>query len=111
MSLWLSRIDRLERPSIGNWAFGQRPYFMRSAVFVRLKLEIERYLRGEVSGRSFLIAGHRGIGKTSLARRVIEDLEREIFSGAVDEARAGLLAEADRATMRRAVEIARTHKM
>lgn len=42
--------------------------------------EMLRYARGEVVGRSYLIAGHRGVGKTTMVRQAIELLERQLSS-------------------------------
>ena len=43
-----------------------------SAASGRLKSELDRYVAGEISGRSFLISGHRGAGKTTLVLKAIE---------------------------------------
>ncbi len=45
---------------------------------------MRRYVSGEVSGRSFLIAGHRGAGTTTLVRRVAERITDEIFDHLVN---------------------------
>jgi hypothetical protein len=37
-----------------------------------LQQELEKYCSGELSGRSFLIAGHRGSGKTTMVNSVVE---------------------------------------
>jgi AAA+ ATPase superfamily predicted ATPase len=42
----------------------------------RLQAVIERYCNREIAGRSVLIAGHRGAGKTTLAKAVIQNLRR-----------------------------------
>ena len=44
-----------------------------SAAYGRLCSELTRYVKGEISGRSFLISGHRGAGKTTLILKAIED--------------------------------------
>lgn len=44
-----------------------------SAAYSRLCTELYRYAAGEISGRSFLISGHRGSGKTTLVLKAIED--------------------------------------
>jgi hypothetical protein len=51
-----------------------RPAFVRSHVYEVLVRELNRFLTGEVRGRSFLISGHRGSGKTSLVLRAVDDL-------------------------------------
>ncbi len=52
---------------------------MQSDAGRMLRHELARYCAGEISGRSFLIAGHRGAGKTTMVadalRRVIEGLQ------------------------------------
>ena len=72
----------------GEWPFVSRAYFIRSNAYDTLKRELSRYVKGEVPGRSFLIAGHRGAGKTSLVRQVVEDLNRAIVDKAVEAAKA-----------------------
>lgn len=42
----------------------------------RLIRELERYVRGEVAGRSFLVAGHRGAGKTTMVLSAIEEVHK-----------------------------------
>jgi hypothetical protein len=44
-----------------------------SAAYGRICSELSRYAAGEISGRSFLISGHRGAGKTTLVLKAIED--------------------------------------
>jgi len=39
-----------------------------------LRLELARYCRGEVNGRSFLIAGHRGAGKTTMVADALDQV-------------------------------------
>jgi hypothetical protein len=46
---------------------------IESDALQRLTKEIERYGRRELAGRSILIAGHRGVGKTTLVRKAIEN--------------------------------------
>ena len=42
-----------------------------------LKLELLRYCRGEVHGRSFLVAGHRGAGKTMMVADALDKVLRQ----------------------------------
>jgi len=49
---------------------------IESDALQRLTKEIERYGRHELAGRSILIAGHRGVGKTTLVRKAIENVRR-----------------------------------
>src|ERR1043166_796597 len=48
-------------------------HVIESDALQRLTKEIERYGRRELVGRSVLIAGHRGVGKTTLVRKAIEN--------------------------------------
>ncbi|WP_416896263.1 MAG: hypothetical protein ACMVY4_12015 [Minwuia sp.] len=52
-----------------------RPAFAKSPAYETIKRELIRYLNGETRGRSFLVSGHRGAGKTSMVLRVIEDVQ------------------------------------
>jgi hypothetical protein len=72
----------------GEWPFPARAHFIKSKAYDTLLRELTRYVKGEVPGRSFLIAGHRGAGKTSLVRQVVEDLNRAIITKAVEAATA-----------------------
>jgi hypothetical protein len=57
-------------------------YVIESDALQRLTKEIERYGRRELAGRSILIAGHRGIGKTTLVRKAIENARnRSAYGG------------------------------
>lgn len=73
-----------------EWFFAPRPVFLRSDAYEILRLELMRYLSGEVPGRSFLIAGYRGAGKTALVRRVVEDVQRDAIVGAIARAARGV---------------------
>jgi hypothetical protein len=46
-----------------------------------LRQELERYCAGNVNGRSFLIAGHRGAGKTTMVSAAIDTVLRQARSG------------------------------
>lgn len=85
MVLLLDDVDK--RDALGlleEWRFDARPFFMRSNAYETLVRELRAYVRGEISGRSFLIAAHRGVGKTSLVLRVVEDLDREARRSAME---------------------------
>jgi hypothetical protein len=49
--------------------------FAESDTYRRLHREMERYVSGQTNGGSFLIAGHRGAGKTWLVHKAIERLQ------------------------------------
>jgi hypothetical protein len=51
----------------------------RSAAYDRLCSELSRYAQGQISGRSFLISGHRGAGKTTLVLKAIEDTDQKVL--------------------------------
>jgi hypothetical protein len=57
-----------------DWPRPYLPPFIATTELDQLKQELTRYLNGEIPGRSFLIAGHRGTGKTSLVRRAVDEL-------------------------------------
>src|SRR5262245_51405405 len=42
------------------------PLLVKSRAYELLRQELRRYCAGDVNGRSFLISGHRGAGKTTL---------------------------------------------
>jgi hypothetical protein len=50
-----------------------------SPAYHRLTRDLERYSRGDISGRSFLIAGHRGSGKTTLVQQAIQDTLNALY--------------------------------
>jgi hypothetical protein len=50
--------------------------FARSPAYEQLFNEIIRYGNGAIEGRAFLISGHRGAGKSTLARRAVEESQR-----------------------------------
>lgn len=45
--------------------------------YEQLHREFMRYLRGETDGRSILISGHRGAGKTTVVRKALQDAYRD----------------------------------
>ncbi len=55
-------------PSVEEWFFSSEPIpLINTSAYDQLLSDLKRYLDGEVRGMSFLIAGHRGSGKTTLA--------------------------------------------
>lgn len=80
------RESDVEAEWIAEWPFPPRPHFIESRAYELLLREMGRYVRGEVPGRSFLISGHRGSGKTSLVRQSVEDLNRDLLDRAVKRA-------------------------
>lgn len=66
-----------EPKAIGQWRFRPAPDFYIAPRFQGLVSDIRRYVDGEISGKSYLIAGHRGAGKTSLVARATELVRQE----------------------------------
>src|SRR4051812_34484022 len=54
------------------------PVLIKSKAYDQLLYELRRYCDGQTSGRSFLIAGHRGSGKTTLVLSALQNLLREV---------------------------------
>lgn len=50
-----------------------------------LRQELLRYCRGEINGRSFLVAGHRGAGKTTMVADAVDRVLRQSGKVPVDE--------------------------
>ena len=50
---------------------------MESSASRVLRQELRRYCEGKINGRSFLIAGHRGAGKTTLVAKSLLDVLRD----------------------------------
>lgn len=68
--------------NMGGWPILDPPPFARAPGFELLKRELRRYVVGEVRGRSFLVAGHRGAGKTSLVNYAYDEVWRELLATA-----------------------------
>jgi hypothetical protein len=47
-----------------------------SAGAEHLERELRRYCQGDIDGRSFLIAGHRGAGKTTMVNQCVQHVQR-----------------------------------
>lgn len=71
------RLRQLREP-VPTSAWFQKPGELATAAsFHRLKSAIARYVSEEISGRSFVIAGHRGAGKTTLVYEAIRAVRNE----------------------------------
>jgi hypothetical protein len=82
----LQLADRGEFPApVDGWPLPPEPLFVGSDQFEKLSRDLSRFVNGEVLGRSYLIAGHRGAGKTSLVLRVVQDLRTSILRESVKE--------------------------
>lgn len=82
MPIWLIEPPVYREP-LGEWPLPPEPRLMHSKDAGRLRADIARYVRGLVRGRSYLIAGHRGVGKTSLSVHAVESIATEILSRSV----------------------------
>jgi hypothetical protein len=70
---------------IPGWPLPPRRPFAASGAYARLSRALENYVDQNIPGRSFLIAGHRGTGKTALVTRAIEDLRATRLRESVKE--------------------------
>lgn len=61
-----------------------QPLLARSHAGLVLESEMRRYCGGLVRGRSFLISGHRGSGKTTMVDNAVLTLQREAADGLVN---------------------------
>jgi Cdc6-like AAA superfamily ATPase len=74
-----------ERPlPIGNWTFPALAPFVESTAYRRLYRELRSYVQQESAGRSFLIAGHRGSGKTTTVTRAIQKLSIDLLRQSIN---------------------------
>ncbi|MCG8460072.1 MAG: hypothetical protein MI919_27635 [Holophagales bacterium] len=71
-------LARAEPLTLASRQPGQEPILAKSDVYRQLRSELTRYVKGEVQGRSYLIAGHRGAGKTTLVRHVVHDVSEDL---------------------------------
>ncbi len=63
--------EPVETYSDASFDASVEPIVMESDAFRVLYAEMLRYSRGEINGRSFLIAGHRGAGKTTMVESAV----------------------------------------
>ena len=82
MRLVINYMDK-DAEWIDEWPVPPIPHFMSSQAFAILKRELLGYVRQELAGRSLLIAGHRGSGKTSLVHRAVDEVGRELIEEAM----------------------------
>jgi hypothetical protein len=76
-----------------NWPRPPLRPLVQSRAGETLKTAIRRYVAGEISGRAFLIAGHRGAGKTTMVRRVVDELIDEVLDQEDKRARSPIAAD------------------
>lgn len=72
-------VDIPEPFTVASQLSPERPPLIESDAYRQLVHELRRYCNGEVAGRSFLIAGHRGSGKTTLVSSAFDGLLRERY--------------------------------
>ena len=70
------RVRKNQAEPFTDYSKGTEPLLATSNESLRLRQDLERYTNGLIQGRSYLIAGHRGSGKTMLVHKAIEDLVR-----------------------------------
>jgi hypothetical protein len=73
--------DPLSEASLRRYGASAEPLLVESSASRILRQELQRYCRGMINGRSFLIAGHRGAGKTTLVAKAFMDVWRESEKG------------------------------
>lgn len=71
------------KPPLAEWPLPPEPPFMGSRELGLLKADLKHYVDGLVRGRSYLIAGHRGAGKTSMVSRAVDQLAAGIMRESV----------------------------
>ena len=69
-------LDRAEPLTLASLD-GESPILIRSDAMRLLEHELRRYCEQKVAGRSFLISGHRGAGKTTLIQGAFQQLSAE----------------------------------
>jgi hypothetical protein len=58
----------------------QAPIIIESEAYKQVVSDLEMYVNGAILGRSFLIAGHRGAGKTTMLRQAVQEVESRVRS-------------------------------
>ncbi len=56
----------------------QSPAIIESDAYRQVCTDLEMYVNGEILGRSFLVAGHRGAGKTTMLRQAVHEVDSRI---------------------------------
>src|SRR4051812_47965491 len=73
--------EKAEPLTEASWDKEKAPFLAESDAFRTLLREIKRYANRETAGRSFLIAGHRGSGKTTAVRMAVQRAQEEARKG------------------------------
>ena len=74
--------EPLSDESLSRRGSTAEPLLVESSASRVLRQELQRYCEGKINGRSFLIAGHRGAGKTTLVAKAFMDVHRLAEDGA-----------------------------
>lgn len=74
------------RGPIDKWRLPGDPPFATSRAYELLVRDLRRYVREDIAGRSFLIAGHRGAGKTATVAQALRVVRNEIMLGETSRA-------------------------
>lgn len=82
--LRLKDVARFPDP-LAEWPLPIEVPFIESRELFWVKEDLYRYTQGRIRGRSYLIAGHRGAGKTALIQHATEQLVATIMREAVKE--------------------------
>src|SRR5215211_6896583 len=68
--------EPLSEASLTDRGATSTPLLVESSASRVLQQELRRYCLGLINGRSFLIAGHRGAGKTTLVAKALMDVRQ-----------------------------------
>lgn len=71
------------QPTANDWWLRPELPFAESRAYRLLLRDLRRYVREDIAGRSFLIAGHRGAGKTATVAQAVRRTENEMIEGSV----------------------------
>jgi hypothetical protein len=74
-----------DRGAVGDWRLPGEPAFAESRALELLVRDLRRYVAEEISGRSVLVAGHRGAGKTATVTQAWRILRNDILRASADE--------------------------
>lgn len=72
-----------------NWVIPGRAPIIRSDAYYSFCDSLRRYVQEDIPGRSVLIAGHRGSGKTTLVREAVAEVAELQLAQAALNARTG----------------------
>ncbi|MEE4455216.1 hypothetical protein [Novosphingobium resinovorum] len=82
----LRLIDRSTYPAWPDqWPIPIEIAHVKQSAQTRLTRDLNRYAEGQISGRSYLIAGHRGAGKSALIHRAVEAVRTQMIEQAIRE--------------------------